>query len=82
MKLAHIASASLIAATALAITFGATTARADYNGGDAVKKGNMCWTGTDAAGHGMWMNCPKKAKAMKSHKKKMAKKDMKMEMKK
>jgi hypothetical protein len=76
MKLAQIAGVSFIAATALAITFGATTARADYNGGDAIMKGKMCWSGTDAAGHGFWGNCPKKAKAMKSHKK-MAKKEMK-----
>jgi hypothetical protein len=62
-------AAALIAATAMAITFGATAARADYNGGDPIKKGKMCWVATDGLGHGMWAKCPKPMKAMKAHKK-------------
>lgn len=62
-------SAALIAAAALAITFGATAARAEYNGGGPVTKGKMCWTATDGLGHGMYVKCPKPMKAMKHHKK-------------
>ena len=63
-------SAALIAATALAITFGATVARADYIGGNPIKKGNMCWVAfTSGAGYGYWAKCPKPAKAMMHHRK-------------
>lgn len=56
---------ALIAATVMATAFGATAARADYSGGDPIKKGKMCWVATDGVGHGMWAKCPKPAKAMK-----------------
>ena len=72
MTLKNIGGTAIIAATALAITFGATIARADYNGPEPVKKGNMCWAPTDGNGHGIWKICPKPMKKMghmKSHKK-------------
>ena len=71
-----LSTTALIGATALAIVFGATTARADYNGGDPIKKGKMCFATTSSLGHGYWANCPKPAKVAKvsKKKKKMAKK--------
>jgi hypothetical protein len=71
MKLNHVAGAALIGATALAITFGATAARADYNGADPIMKNKMCWAATDGSGHGYWKACPKPEKMghMKTHKK-------------
>ena len=60
---------ALIAATVMATAFSATAARADYNGGDPIKRGKMCWVATDGLGHGIWAKCPKPMKAMKAHKK-------------
>jgi hypothetical protein len=60
----NIGGTAALAAIALAITFGATIARADYNGGDPIQKGNMCWAATDGSGHGFWKVCPKPAKKM------------------
>ena len=70
---------ALLAATALAFAFGATTATADYNGGGPVKKGKMCWQATDGLDHGFWKACPKPAKVGKKGKrgKKGGKKKMK-----
>ena len=74
MTLKTIGSAALIGAVALAFMFGATTARAEYNGGGPIMMGKMCWMGTDALGHGYWANCPKPAKqAMKPKKAKKKK---------
>lgn len=71
MKLNHIVGAAIVGATALAFTFGATVARADYNGADPIKKGKMCWAATDGSGHGYWKGCPKPEKMghAKAHKK-------------
>jgi hypothetical protein len=83
MKLKY--SAALIAATALAITFGATAAgakaaRADTatHGGGPMKMGKMCWMSSGFGGasgldNGYWSKCSKAGKAMKHHKKKAMK---------
>ncbi len=70
---------AILAATALAFAFGATTATADYNGGGPVKRGKLCWKATDCLDHGYWMACPKPAKHARGHKhgKKGGKKKMK-----
>jgi hypothetical protein len=74
MKLKHISGGALVAATALAIAFGATTARADYNGGGPIMKGKQCWVATNGLDHGFWKACPKPAKKAKKSKKKNMKK--------
>jgi len=74
MKLKNIACASVIAVAASALLFSATTARADFNGGGPIKKGKMCWVATTGNDQGMWVACPKPAKAAKKAKKKAAKK--------
>jgi hypothetical protein len=58
---------AILAATALAFAFGATTATADYNGGGPVKRGKLCWQATDALDHGYWKACPKPAKHARGH---------------
>jgi hypothetical protein len=68
---------ALIAATALAFAFGATTATADYNGGGPVKRGKLCWKATDGLDHGYWAACPKPAKVAKGKRGKKGKKGKK-----
>jgi hypothetical protein len=69
---------AILAATAIAFAFGATTATADYNGGGPVKRGKMCWQATDGLDHGFWKACPKPTKAMRHKRgKKGGKKKMK-----
>jgi hypothetical protein len=68
---------ALLAATALAFAFSATTATADFNGGGPVKRGKLCWQPTDSVDHGYWKACPAPAKHGRAHhrhgKKKMKK---------
>lgn len=58
----NLVASAVIAAAALAMTLGATVARADYNGGGPIKKGDMCWSATDGRGHGLWRACPQAPK--------------------
>ena len=69
MQLKKIGTAALIGAAAMIFVFSPTAARADYNGGGAIKAGKMCWRATDALDHGYWAKCPKPEKAMKKGKK-------------
>jgi hypothetical protein len=71
MTLKYFGGAAVVTAAVLAITFGATAARADYNGADPIMKGKMCWAATDGSGHGFWKACPKPEKMghVKAHKK-------------
>jgi hypothetical protein len=75
MTFKNISYAAVIAAAASAIVFGATAARADYNGGGKVTADkNMCWKMTDAHDFGYWATCPKPMKVGHMSKKKTAKK--------
>ncbi len=71
MTLKYFGGAALVATTALAITFGATTARADFNGGGPMTKGKMCWVPTSGQDHGFWKDCPTPMKMGHMKKKKM-----------
>ena len=73
MKFKNIGYAAFIAATASVIVFGATSARADFNGGGPIVNGGMCWVPTSGNDHGFWKPCPapERHAHMKKHMKKM-----------
>ena len=76
MKLNHVVGAAMVGATALAITFGATAARADYNGADPAHEGQDVLGGHRWLGSRHWQSCPKPEgnEATRRSSKKMSKK--------